>query len=129
MRIGARWLSLARFAIVGSIGFVVDAGIVWILCREGVSPIVARLPSLSTAILVTWLLNRKFTFRVRSARSIGELCRYSGVAIGSALLNYLCYDVFIVLGVVPVAAVAMASVLLLFLSYYGYGRFAFRAGM
>lgn len=129
MKIGSRWLSLARFTVVGSVGFVVDAGIVWILCREGVSPIVARIPSLATAILVTWLLNRKFTFRVRSARSLGELCRYSGVAAGSALLNYLCYDVFIVLGVLPVAAVAMASVLLLFLSYYGYGRIAFKTGM
>jgi putative flippase GtrA len=120
-----RWARLLRFGIVGSIGFAVDAAIVVLLVRAGVRPYLARIPSLTSAIFVTWALNRTFTYRVCVRRTLREVCWYSGIALSSAFMNYLCYAVLVYLGFPPVVAVGIASVLLLAFSYYAYGRFAF----
>ena len=122
----ARWVRLLRFGIVGSIGFVVDAGIVVLLVRAGVHPYLARIPALTSAIFVTWALNRTFTYKVSVKRNLGEVCRYSGIALSSAFMNYLCYALLVFLGCPLVVAVGIASVLLLTFSYYAYGRFVFK---
>lgn len=119
--------SFVRFLFVGATGFVVDAGLVVLLCREGVSPILARVPSITCAMLVTWLLNRAITFRVRVQKSLAELLRYAAVATVSAVLNYLCYIALISLHISPPIAVALATMALLFFSYFGYRRFAFQS--
>lgn len=61
-----------RFCVVGGIGFCTDAG----LLQAGIhffslGPLTARIPSFLIAVLVTWYLNRAFTFRMpeRSFRS------------------------------------------------------------
>ena len=52
-----------NFATVGAIGFVIDAGILAALTHgAGWSPWAARVPSFATAVLATWLLNRRLTF-------------------------------------------------------------------
>lgn len=122
-----KW-ALVRFLLVGGIGFVVDAGLVYLLTSHGTPPVAARVPAISAAILTTWLLNRSFTFRVSARRSRAELARYIIVALSSAALNFGLYSVLTLLGVAPVAAVALATAALLLYSFVGYRRFAFNAG-
>ncbi len=58
-----------RFAIVGIAGFIVDALILTALVRLGNwIPWLARLPSFAAAVLVTWVMNRSFTFGARTVR-------------------------------------------------------------
>lgn len=82
---------IARFLVAGTVGFAVDAGILWWLVRAGWSPITARIPSFLTAASVTWLINRHFAFADRRARgapaAAGEYTRYVLSQLAGALLN------------------------------------------
>ena len=115
-----------RFLVVGGIGFVVDGGGTGLLVLAGLPPLVARIPALVSAIVVTWLLNRSLTFRVDRPRSAGELMRYATVAASSALMNFLLYTVFVVVGAPPIVAVATATLALLLLNFVAYRRMVFR---
>lgn len=53
-----------RYCVVGTVGFCVDGG----LLQAGMhflefGPLVARVPSFLIAVIVTWYLNRTYTFR------------------------------------------------------------------
>jgi putative flippase GtrA len=120
---------LLRFIFVGCLGFVVDAGLVLLLSEAGVSPILARIPALTFAIITTWILNRTLTFRVNSTRSSKEAWRYLVVALSAAILNFLFYTALVMADVRPVTAVAVSTIALLFCSFYGYRRFAFKLEM
>jgi len=53
-----------RFCGVGSIGFITDGGLLQAgIMLFGWGPLIARIPSFLTAVLVTWYLNRNYTFR------------------------------------------------------------------
>jgi putative flippase GtrA len=81
------------FAIVGVIGFVVDAGIVQLLVREfAINPYGARVVSFLAAATTTWGFNRRYTFAGHSSGSRRrELLRYLiAMAFGFAL-NYGAY--------------------------------------
>lgn len=54
---------LLRFGMVGAIGFVIDAGLLVTFVNLGAKPLTARLASFLAAATVTYLLNRRFTFR------------------------------------------------------------------
>jgi putative flippase GtrA len=119
-------VAFAHFLIVGVIGFVVDAGLVFLLTSAGLSPLIARVPALAAAILTTWLLNRSITFRVAAPRSRQELVRYTTVALSSAALNFAFYAGLVAIGMWPVAAVAVSTICLLFYSFIAYRHYAFR---
>jgi putative flippase GtrA len=55
-------VELARFVIVGAIGFLVDCGIMLALMRQGDNAFQSRVVSFSAAVTVTWGLNRAWTF-------------------------------------------------------------------
>ena len=115
-----------RFVVVGIVGFVVDGGGTWALAHLGLPPIVARVPPLLTAIVVTWLLNRSLTFNVATPRSRAELLRYSTVALSSALFNFVIYSVLVLMGLHPLFAVALATLLLTVYSFFAYRKVVFR---
>ena len=116
----------SRFVVVGSIGFVVDSSITLLLTRLSVSPFMARVPALITAMLVTWLLNRRLTFRVNRPKSGDELARYVAVAGGSALANFVVYSGLVLAGLHPLVAITLSTGALMLFSYFAYREFAFR---
>jgi putative flippase GtrA len=67
-----------RFAIVGTVGFVVDAGVLYLMLYLGLGPYLGRVVSFLTAATATWLLNRRFTFRhlVGKRASLQEWLHY-----------------------------------------------------
>ena len=86
----------ARFCAVGTIGFVVDAGILQALVSGlGADPYAARVVSFLAAASVTWWLNRRFTFAVRTRPSRSEWMRYVGFMVLGALANYGAYAIAI----------------------------------
>lgn len=80
--------SFARFLLAGSVGFLVDAGVLTALMRyAGWAPSAARLVSFSTAVLTTWLINRTFTYSERRGFTpAAELTGYVAIqAVGAAI--------------------------------------------
>ncbi len=67
-----------KFAFVGGVGFVVDAGTFFLMTHYlGLGLVIARvISSLVFGMTSTWLLNRYLTFRNQRAGSItqGPLC-------------------------------------------------------
>lgn len=116
-----------RFVVVGVVGFGVDAGLTVGLSKFALSPIVARIPALICAIFSTWYLNRMFTFKVEELPNRKELARYFLVAITSAVLNFLVYSALVYNSIAPFYAVAIATLLLMILSFFAYKTFAFRS--
>ncbi len=120
---------ISRFVIVGIAGFLVDAGLTATFIHSGLDPFTARLIAISTAMLVTWRLNRAITFGRSATSQQAEGLRYSMVAILAAIINYASYAVLVLVfpGIFPVLAVALATGTSMCFSYLGYSRYAFKA--
>ena len=118
------------FAVVGGAGFLVDAGVLALLLHVSpLGPFSARIVAIAAAMLVTFWLNRTFTFG-RSDRGLAaEGTRYGGVGVSAALFNYAVYSVILLVfpAVWPVLAVAIASLAAMIWSFLGYSRFVFGA--
>ncbi|WP_244197926.1 GtrA family protein [Caballeronia ptereochthonis] len=88
-----------RFAIAGAVGFVVDAGVLYIALTGGCGPYLGRALSFLCAAFVTWQINRRITFTGRAngslwkewyqyllAMSFGGACNYTVYAVALKLL-------------------------------------------
>lgn len=83
---------LIRFLTVGVGGLSVDVAVLWLMKEgAGLTPEVARLISLSVATLVTWALNRQFTFGESGRRKRFEFGRYAMVAALAQSVNYVTF--------------------------------------
>ena len=85
-----------RFLGVGAIGFAVDA-LVFFVCLNGLGlpPVTARVIASSMAIIVTWGLNRRYTFRDRRARhQLTAFLRYGAASLAGAAANLAVLAVF-----------------------------------
>lgn len=83
-----------RFLATGGVGFLVDAGVLsLLLATTSIGPILARCISFPVAFVVTWLLNRSWSFGDRPRPKLGiELGAYSAVqGIGFAI-NFGAYS-------------------------------------
>jgi putative flippase GtrA len=79
-----------KFAFVGGVGFVVDAGTFFLLTHYlGFGLVTARvMSSLVFGMTATWLLNRYLTFRNQRAGSmLGQYLRFATANIIGNLLN------------------------------------------
>lgn len=106
---------LATFALVGALGFLVDVAVLYLLISS-LGAFAARLVSFVCAVLATWLLNRKFTFKERPAdlSPLAEFFAYFGLMLGGGALNYGVYAALILIFTQvkqhPVLGVALGSV-------------------
>jgi putative flippase GtrA len=136
-----RLARILKFAMTGGLGFVVDVGILSVLTVVfDVNPYGARVVAILVAMTTTWLVNRRFTFkvadRVSDARAVAaEGGRYGLVAVAAALVNYAVYavtlwslpvEIFGTDDFSPPLAAVVGSGVAMFVSYFGYSRFAFR---
>lgn len=82
-----------RFCAVGTVGFVLDAGVLHLLLAAGwAGPYLGRVASYLVAATTTWLLNRRFTFpRSGAPRRPGEWARYVGWNAVGGGVNYATY--------------------------------------
>ncbi len=119
---------VAKFVVVGGIGFLADAGVLLLLLRfTALDPFTARLLAIAVALQVTWLLNRTFTFGRSTSRVAIEGMRYNGVGIATSIFNYLVYSGLLVFfsAMPTLGALVIASAAATLLSYTGYARLVF----
>ncbi len=119
---------ILRFAIVGGIGFVADAAMLALLLAAApLGPFLSRLVSIGFALAVTWLCNRHLTFQPSGRGMATEGVRYGGVGVSTSIVNYLVYAglLFALPWLPPLAALVIASLVAMALSYLGYSRLVF----
>ncbi|RWM36598.1 GtrA family protein [Mesorhizobium sp.] len=119
---------LTRFVLAGGIGFVADAAALWLLLSATpLGPLAARVLSIGVALCVTWQINRHVTFSPSSRGMAREGARYGGVGIATSIVNYLvyCAALFALPSLPPLAALVIASLVAMALSFLGYSRLVF----
>jgi putative flippase GtrA len=121
-----------RFAMVGVVGFAVDAGVLQALVSlAGWGPIAARAVAVPTAVFATWLLNRTVTFpESHAGPALRSLWRYAVVSAAGATVNFLVYSALVFasafMAAWPVVPLAVGSIVALVVNYLGSKHFAFR---
>jgi putative flippase GtrA len=118
---------VGRFLCVGLVGLGVDAGLFSLLYGQGSGAPVARAASLAVATLVTWSLNRAFTFGPSHRRAFVEALRYAGVALLAQGFNYLTFlGLLHVTGAAhPLRTLVATAVMTAAFSFMGQSLFAF----
>lgn len=80
------------FIIVGFIGFCIEYSIIrssiYLFKLDPISP---RAVSFPLAVLITWILNREFTYQVKTPANISELVRYTRVTLFAQAVNVATY--------------------------------------
>lgn len=91
---------LGSFALAGTLGFVVDVGVLYGAMALGAGWILGRLLSFVAAAYSTWRFNRRFTFAA-TASPWREWWRYLASMTGGMLVNFLVYS--LALSLLPAA--------------------------
>lgn len=82
-----------KFGLVGAVGFATDAAILQVLVHGvNLDPFAGRLISFGLAVLVTWQLNRAFTFKVAEPATAREALLYFGVQGAGGVANLAVYS-------------------------------------
>ncbi|EEX91927.1 hypothetical protein VIOR3934_03297 [Vibrio orientalis CIP 102891 = ATCC 33934] len=103
---------LAKFALVGGIGFIADA-CAFALCFYLLEiPLIgSRLIAFVVAATVTWFGNRTFTFASQDRALAKQWLKFMSVACISAIPNFLAFKTILLLfgetGVMPMAALVV----------------------
>jgi putative flippase GtrA len=111
------------FVLAGLAALSVDAfALVLMTDVAGMSPYIARLFSILLAMIVSWQINRRVTFGVASPASLSEFRRFAAVSWVAQAVNYAVFTAILLIrpDTWPVAAVAAASLLAMFVSYAGF---------
>lgn len=123
----------SRFAIVGGVGFAVDAAILTLLANSAEMGVyLPRLISFPIALTCTWQLNRNWTFpSAKKQKRVTQYSRYAAVQITGALLNLAIYALAIIFGpewfgLIVVVPLAIASGVAMVFNYLGARYWAFR---
>lgn len=119
---------LTRFVLAGGVGFLADAAVLAsLLAFTPLGPFLARILSICFALAVTWMLNRHLTFGPSNRGMMREGARYGGVGLSTSLINFLVYSALLYLAPTtpPLAALVVASLIAMALSFIGYSRLVF----
>ena len=127
---------IPSFAVIGLIGYVVDAGVTYLGAKYlALSPEVARPPGFLIATVVNFALNRAITFRHAKAPLARAFLRYCLVAGVGLAVNYAVYSLCVVLwpllgfvvtpGILPLFVAAGSGVAMV-VTFVGFRWFAFR---
>lgn len=115
--------SFYLFVIVGTIGFIVDAGILsGVVYLLEWNPYIARAASFSLALMITWLLNSKWTFHNRITRKKHhEFYLYVFIQTSGIILNYSIYSGLLIMSIwltaYPAVSVAISSIVAMSFNY------------
>lgn len=126
------WRQYLNFSFVGSIGFIIDAGVLYLLIIYlAFHPISGRIISFLLASTVTWSLNRKLTFKKnRNSAKIFEWLHYLFANSIGTIINLATYSTLVLtvhaMLKQPVYALIIASLVAFPFNYYGYKNHVFK---
>lgn len=124
---------LPGFVLVGTIGFLVDAGILTALVTGfGAGHYGARAISFTAAVTATWYMNRRWVFeRIAAHKRSREYTSYVVVQVIGAVINLSVYVAVIelipILARTPVIPLAIGAAVALLFNFGASSRFVFAA--
>ena len=127
-RVGTHRLSpLLRFLLVGGVGLVADIALFTLMLILGLHPLVAGLAALVAATVLTWRLNRIFTFKRTGRAQRDEAVRYAAVTAAAQSTSYIVFAILAstVFAGVPQVAILVGAGVGAVVSYNGHRLFAF----
>jgi len=122
---------LPGFAVVGAIGFLIDAGILTVLMTGfGIDHYTARAVSFTAAVTATWYMNRRWVFDRRAVAMSGrEYVSYATVQVIGSVINLAVFVAAIELvdGLVqvPVVPLAIGAAVALVFNFGASSRYVF----
>jgi putative flippase GtrA len=130
--IGSSTAQVLRFAAVGVIGFVVDAGVLLaVVTWLHWSPLPARIASFLIAATVTFVLNQRFTFRLQERFDVYRFISYLAATAVGALINIGIYHLWVLINdAAPMQLVigtAFGSLVAMFVNYFVSSLIVFRS--
>ena len=102
-------LEALRFLMVGGTAFLVDAGVLALMGRLGLPPLAARAVSIAVALVFTWQMHRRLTFKVVRPATFDEFRRYVGISLVSIAMNYGIFSVM-QLAIPPIPAAGVGTI-------------------
>lgn len=120
---------LFTFLVVGGTGFVVDASVLTTLIEyEVTDKFSARIVAIAMALIVTWSLNRHFTFGKSDRHVAVEGARYGTVGVIGSFINYGIYTSLLIAfrDLDPFVAMMAGSASATVFSYTGYSKLVFK---
>jgi putative flippase GtrA len=107
---------------VGGIGFVIDAGLLFVFTQIFYfNPFIWRLFSFLVASVVTWGLHRHFTFEFVASDPLPQWFRFALFNGMGGALNLLIYSLLLIYGIPPldnpIGAVVVSSLIVLVFNF------------
>jgi putative flippase GtrA len=125
--------AFVRFGVVGVIGFVVDAGVLYLVTQAllRLDPFTGQAIAFAAAVSVTWLLNRAWTFKAAAPKGgVRQAALYVGVQCAGLAATFTVYSAVIILFGVPkpwlVVPLALGALAGLCVNFLGAKHLAFR---
>jgi len=79
---------MLSFSVVGVLGFLVDAGVLYVALAWGLGLYGGRAVSYMSAVSATWLLNRRYTFEQKSGdNKLHQWARFVVSQLSGATIN------------------------------------------
>jgi putative flippase GtrA len=100
---------VGKFAVVGGLAFLLDAGVLWLTLQAGASPYAGRVVSIAVSIVFTWWLNRRLTFATSAPPSWREFGAYGLQSLFGAAVNYAVYAGAIAAGLPVIAGLVLGT--------------------
>ena len=126
LRARANWIQLAKFCVVGGIGYIINLAVYTVLLHEGLHYLVAATCSFLVAVTNNYFMNRHWTFHDRRAHVGVQGFQFLVVSAGSLVANLLVLHVLISLGAGKLVAQAIAIILVTPLNFLGNRLWSFR---
>src|SRR5689334_23095699 len=116
-----------RFLAVGSMGLAADVALFTVAFQAGLHPLLAQLVALAIATVLTWRLNRAFTFDASGRTQGEEAMRYSVVTAAAQAASYGVFAALVmtIFAWLPQAAIVAGAAVGALVSYNGHRMFAF----
>ncbi len=94
----------------------------------GLSPLLARPIGILFAVIVSWAINRRVAFALTAPPSFSEFAKFAAASALAVAVNYLVFAALLLIypAFHPLAAIVVASLVSMFVSYTGFRFGAFR---
>jgi len=127
MRLRANWLQLARYGIVGALGYVISIGSFAVLHHAGVGSSLAATGAFCLALTNNFFWNRHWTFQARDGHAGFQATRFLAIHLGAFLYSLVVLRALIdIVGVAPVTAQAIAVLAAAPPNFIGHRIWSFR---
>jgi putative flippase GtrA len=126
MRVRRNWEQLAKFGVVGAIGYGVNLGVYAALLHAGLHFLLAATCSYLVAVASNYTWNRLWTFREHRAGVAAQGARFLVVSVCSLGANLVLLEALTAVGAGKLVGQAIAIVLVTPLNFLGNRLWSFR---